>query len=139
MSLWNKNAIAAIAALPSVAIASHVIGAHAVPEEMQGSERRNAAVTSSSLMQILVASSQYDDWTAWGGAFRGSPALRHSDRERDDLARQRSRRRPSNPRFIPADRRDRRNRLLVSSGPTRFDGVEASLELVAKFSGKSVD
>src|SRR5215510_1877164 len=141
MSLWNKNAIAAIAALPSVAIASHVIGqpvAHAAPEEMQGSESRNAAITSSSLMQILVASSQDDDWTAWGGAFRGSPALRHSDRERDDLARQRSRRRPSNPRFIPADRRDRRNRLLVSSGPTA-DGVEASLELVAKFSGTSVD
>src|SRR5262252_486505 len=126
MSLWNKNAIAAIAALPSVAIASHVIGAHAVPEEMQGSERRNAAVTSSSLMQILVASSQYDDWTAWGGAFRGSPALRHGDRERDDLARQRSGRRPSNPRFIPADRRDRRNRLLVSSGPTRSDGRAVS-------------
>ena len=142
MSLWNKNAIAAIAALPSVAIASHAIGqpmAHAVPEEMQGSESRNAAVTSSSLMQILVASSHDDDWTAWGGAFRGSPALRHGHREADDLAGQRSRRRPSNPRFIPADRRDRRNRLLVSSGPTRSDGVEASLELVAKFSGKSVD
>jgi hypothetical protein len=118
MSLWNKNAIAAIAALPSVT-AFHVIGqpmAHVVLEEMQGSESRSAAVPSSSLMQVLVASSQDDDWTAWGGAFRGSAALRHGDRERDDLAGQSSRRRPSNLRFLPVDRRDRRSRLLGLAG-----------------------
>ena len=119
MSLWNKNAIAAIAALPSVATASHVFGqpmAQVVLEEMQGSESRNAAAPSSSLMQVLVASSQDDDWTAWGGAFRGSHALRHGYRERDDLAGQRSRRRPSNPSLLPVDRRDRRSRLLGLAG-----------------------
>jgi hypothetical protein len=119
MSLWNKNVIAAIAALPSVATASHVIGhpmAHMVLEEIKGSKSRSAAVPSSSLMHVLLASSQDDDWTAWGGAFRGSPALRHDDRERDDLAGQSSRRRPSNLRFLPVNRRDRRSRLLGLAG-----------------------
>ena len=82
MSLRSKNAIVAIAALLSVGTASHVIGqplSHLAPAELQATESRAAALPASSRAHVILASSQDDDWTAWGGAYQGSPALRHND------------------------------------------------------------
>jgi hypothetical protein len=38
---------------------------------------------------LLLASADQDDWTAWGGAMRGSAALRHSDGAHNDWRGQR--------------------------------------------------
>jgi len=81
MSLWNRNVIAAIAVLFSIGAASGVIGrpmSHAASAEMQGFQSRPATRSSAGRVPIFVAS-QDDDWTAWGGAYRDSPALRHSN------------------------------------------------------------
>jgi len=80
MSLWNRNVIAAIAVLLSIGAASGVIErpmSHKASTEMQGFHSRPVTRSSSGRLPALVASSQEDDWTAWGGAYRGSPALSH--------------------------------------------------------------
>ena len=80
MSLWNRNVIAAIAVSLSLDAASGVIGrpmSHQASAEMQSFQSRPATRSSSRRLPVLVASSQDDDWTAWGGAYRGSPALSH--------------------------------------------------------------
>jgi hypothetical protein len=47
--------------------------------ETQGLQGCETVMLSSDYKQVAAASSKEDDWTAWGGAMRGSPALRHDD------------------------------------------------------------
>jgi len=75
MSLRSKNTIVAIAALLSVGAASPVIAQPISPAELQATDSREAALPASGGAHVILASSQ-DDWTAWGGAYMGSPALR---------------------------------------------------------------
>ena len=64
MSFWNKHTAVAIAALLSVGVL--------LPNSQAG-------ISPSAGNGLLVAAADRDDWTSWGGALRGSPALRHSD------------------------------------------------------------
>src|SRR5262245_11197170 len=79
MSLWNRNVIAAIAVSLSIGAASGIGRpmSQVASAEMQGFQSRPVTRSSSGRLPALVASSQDDDWTAWGGAYRGSPALSH--------------------------------------------------------------
>ena len=85
MTLCNKNTVVAIAAMLSAgALLPNV--AQATPQvftELQDFQSRQAAILPSVGNGLLMAAADRDDWTAWGGALRGSPALRHSDHAQD--------------------------------------------------------
>src|SRR5215510_13523187 len=89
MSLWNRNAVVAIAAMLSAGALFPNVG-QAKPfqafTEMQDSQSRQAGILPTIGSGLLLASAGRDDWTAWGGALRGSPALRPSNRTRGDQA-----------------------------------------------------
>ena len=68
MSTRNKHAVAAIVAMLSAGVITHAVQQIA-PIEAAAEMRR---------FQVAAASSD-GDWTGWGGALRGSPALRHDD------------------------------------------------------------
>ena len=81
MIVGSKNAVAAIAAIFSAGAVTHVIGLrtpYGLCGEMHGFQTCAAGMVASDCLQA-AASSKDDDWTAWGGAMRGSPALKHAD------------------------------------------------------------
>ena len=102
MSMWNKsmpqrtplvsadqptrrvlsaNAVVAIAALLSAGALVPNVGQARPPQAftgMQGFQSPQAGIMPSARNGLLIAATGRDDWTAWGGALRGSPALRHS-------------------------------------------------------------
>lgn len=83
MSLWNKNAVVAIAALLSAGALFPNVGQARPPQAftgMQGFQNPQAGIMPSARNGLLIAA------TGWGGALRGSPALRHSDRGHHDQA-----------------------------------------------------
>ena len=87
MSMWNKNAVIAIAALLSAGALFPNVGQARPPQvstEMQDFQSPQAEIMSSARHGLLIAAADRGDWTAWGGALRGSPALRHSDRGHHD-------------------------------------------------------
>lgn len=89
MSMWNKNAVVAIAALLSAGALVPNVGQARPPQAftgMQGFQSPQAGIMPSARNGLLIAATGRDDWTAWGGALRGSPALRHSDRGHHDQA-----------------------------------------------------
>jgi|SRR5215470_2473750 len=47
--------------------------------EVQGYASYEGATLPSAGKRVLAVSANQDDWTAWGGAMRGSPALRNFD------------------------------------------------------------
>src|SRR5262245_65280953 len=82
MIMGSKNAVVAIAAIFSAAAVTHVIGLrtpYGSCGEMHGFQTCASGMVSSDCLQAAAASSKDDDWTAWGGAMRGSPALKHAD------------------------------------------------------------
>src|SRR5262245_19885382 len=86
MSLWSKKSVVAIAAMLSAGALFPNIGQATLPPaitQMQDFQSRQAAILPSGYNGLLAASADQDDWTAWGGALRGSPELRHGDRSHD--------------------------------------------------------
>src|SRR5262245_11280352 len=97
MVLWNRNAIVAIAAMLSAGALFPNTGQARPPQaftEMQGPQSRQAGILPSTGSSLLLAAAGRDDWTSWGGALRGSSALRHGDRTRGDQAKMHRRQRP---------------------------------------------
>jgi hypothetical protein len=89
MSLWNKNAVVAIAAMLSAGALFPNVGQARPPRaftEMQDFQNRQAEILPSARNGLVMAAADRDDWSAWGGALRGSPALRHRDRTHHDQA-----------------------------------------------------
>lgn len=89
MSLWNKNAVVAIAAMLSAGALSPNVGPARPPQaftQMQDFQSRQAGILPFARNGLLMDVANRDDWTAWGGALRGSSALRHSDRAHHDQA-----------------------------------------------------
>jgi hypothetical protein len=89
MSMWNENAVVAIAALLSAGALFPDVWQARPPQaftEMHDFQSAQAGIMPSARHGLLMAAADRDDWTAWGGALRGSPALRHSDRGHHDQA-----------------------------------------------------
>jgi hypothetical protein len=85
----NKNAVVAIAAMLSAGALFSNVGQARLPQafmEMQDFQSRQAGILPSARNGLLSAVADRNDWTASGGALRGSPALRHSDRAHHDQA-----------------------------------------------------
>jgi hypothetical protein len=85
----NKNAVVAIAAMLSAGALFSNVGQARPPQastEMQDFQSRQPGILPSARNGLFSAAADRDDWTAWGGALRGSPALRHSDRVHHDQA-----------------------------------------------------
>ena len=73
----NQTAAIAIAAMLSAGSISHALGvptSHGLVPEIQSSQSYEAGLRY--WKPQLAAYSAKDDWTAWGGAMRGTSALR---------------------------------------------------------------
>jgi hypothetical protein len=82
MIMRNKKAVVTIAAIFCAGAVTHAIGLRTprgLCGEMQRFQTCAAGMPFSDCLQAAAASSKEDDWTAWGGAMRGSPALKHAD------------------------------------------------------------
>jgi len=101
MIMGSKNAVVAIAAIFSAGAVTHVIGLR-TPNgscgEMHGFQTCASGMVSSDSLQAAAVSSKDDDWTAWGGAMRGSPALKHADHSATAMQRARGQRSASGQR-----------------------------------------
>ena len=95
MITGSKNAVVAIAAIFSAGAVTHVIALrtpYGLCGEMLRFQTCAAGMLSSDCLQAAATSSKDDDWTAWGGAMRGSPALKHADQAQRPCSRRRGQR-----------------------------------------------
>ena len=78
----GKIAVVATVAMLSAGAVTPLI-VHQTPfgvwAETQGLHGYETVMRSPDYKQVATASSKDDDWTAWGGAMRGTSALRHDE------------------------------------------------------------
>jgi hypothetical protein len=76
MTMHGKTFIVAFVAMLSAGNLAQLRAApNGLSAEIQGIARYEGPTPPSGYQHVLAVSAKQDDWTAWGGAMRGSPAL----------------------------------------------------------------